>query len=257
MPADGDLPTGSSEIDMADKAIGVVDDFVSLFRGKKTSKTTNNKKTLNTTTKESEEVSAEKAMALIQRILGGTQGLAALAQGEKGSGLYNSTVNQQLTNDLLARSTAEVAALSSVKTTTQTGTIDDTNTDTEKKRGALEWIVCTELHRQGRLSNRLYVAGAPVFARTPVRVKAGYYWWAIPAVLHLRKHPYSLRSILLASIMNARAEYIAAEAHMNGYKKTAFGYITLHSLYAICWVLSRTVARKPVLFPDLHRILYK
>lgn len=242
--ASGDLPSGNP-LDDISKGIGVVDDFMGLFRGKKTTTSNSNKKTLDTLTTETEEVSAEKAMALIQQMLGSTQGLAAIAQGEKSSGLYNSTVNQQLTNDLLARTAGEIAKLSSTKSTSQTGTIDESTTNTQKKKGALEWVICTELHKQGRLSDAHYKAGWPVFSRTPVAVKRGYYLWAIPAVLHLRKHPQSLVSRVLASVMTARAAQIAGE-------KSVYGWLTLKGLYAICWTLSRTVARKHIDYTVLY-----
>lgn len=252
MATEGDIGGGSpGDIGKEISNIaGGVDDFVSLFRGKKSTVSTNNRKTLNTTTKESEIVSPEKAMALMQQILGGTQGLAQVAQGEKGAGLYNSTVNQQLTNDLLARTVAQVASLSTTKVSENTGTIDENSVNTDKKRGALEWVICTELHKQGRLSQEYYEAGWPVFARTPARVKAGYYIWAVSAVLHLRAHPQSRYSRILASVMNARAAQIAGH-------KSVYGYVALNGLYAICWTFSKTIARKPVLFPDVYRTLYK
>jgi len=71
------------------------------------------------TTTSSETVDPAKASALLQQILQGNGGLAAVSMGGKSAGLYNSTTNQQLTNDLLARATGQVAALSSTKTTTQ------------------------------------------------------------------------------------------------------------------------------------------
>ncbi len=256
--ASGDLPksdfggTLSSFGGGLSSIAGGIGDIGSLFTGKKTTQNTKNTKTLDLTTKETEEVSAEKAMALLSRVLGSTQGLAAIAQGEKQSGLYNSTVNQQLTNDLLARVSGEVAALSSVKTNTQTGSVVEDNTQTNKTKGALQWIICTELHKQGRMDSKLYDAGWPVFARTPVRVKAGYYIWAIPTVKHLRAHPYSWYSIMIASVMKARAEQIAAATYVTGAKKTVFGYLVLKGLYGMCWVLSRTVARKPIDFMSLY-----
>lgn len=71
-----------------------------------------------TTQTSSEQVSNDKATAYLQQLLGGTSGLAAVSSGQKSAGMYNSTVNQQLTNDLLARTSAQTAALSSTKTST-------------------------------------------------------------------------------------------------------------------------------------------
>jgi hypothetical protein len=220
---------------------GGVEDIAGLFRGSSSSVTTNGSTISDGTQVTEEEVSIEKANEYIKQLLESVNGLAATQQGQKSSGLYNSTVNQQLTNDLLARTAGQVAALSSKKTTTQQSTQNTSNTNSTKKKGALEWIVCTELHKQGRLNSVLYEAGWPVFARTPVLVKRGYYLWAIPAVHHLRKHPHSLLSACLASIMNARANQIAGN-------RTVYGYLTLKGLYGICWVLSRTIARKPIDF---------
>lgn len=77
---------------------------------------------------ESNNVSPEAVQALINSILGGTQGLAAVSQGQRGAGLYNSSTNQQLTNDLLARTAAEASKLNSTKTVTNQ--INQTTTPT-------------------------------------------------------------------------------------------------------------------------------
>jgi hypothetical protein len=57
----------------------------------------------------SSNVSSEGVNALVQQILGGTQGLAAVSSGQKNSGLYNSSTNQLLTNDLVSRTAGEVS----------------------------------------------------------------------------------------------------------------------------------------------------
>lgn len=113
---------------------------------------------------------------------------------------------------------------------------------------ATGWIICTELNKQGRLPNKWYYYGAKEFAKYDERGKQGYYIWAVPAVQHLRKYPTSLCSKVLEITFNARAEYLSAKAGLKGARKTMFGAITTHGLYAICWILSRTIARKPVEF---------
>lgn len=74
--------------------------------------------TVSSTTKE--DVSAEKANAYIKQIMESTQGLSAVSSGQKAAGMYGSTTNALLTNDLLARTAAGAAQLSSSKTTSQT-----------------------------------------------------------------------------------------------------------------------------------------
>jgi hypothetical protein len=86
-----------------------------LFLGKTTS-------TSGTTQTTSETVSQDKTAALIKQIMEGTSGLSAVSSGQKAAGLYNSSTNQLLTNDLMARAAAQVAALSSTKTTQTSGT---------------------------------------------------------------------------------------------------------------------------------------
>jgi len=71
------------------------------------------------TTTTSPGISSEGMNAMLQSMLGSTHGLAAVSQGQHSAGLYNSTVNQQLVNDLLARSAAEVSKVGTGTTTTK------------------------------------------------------------------------------------------------------------------------------------------
>ena len=78
----------------------------STFAGKKTTQTQNT------------STSAEGLNSLLKQILESTQGLAAVSGGQKTAGLYNSSTNSLLTNDLLTRASGEVASRN--QTTTQT-----------------------------------------------------------------------------------------------------------------------------------------
>lgn len=74
-----------------------------------------------TTSTTSSNLNQTDVSALIQSILGGTQGLAAVSSGQKTAGLRGSTVNQQLINDLLARVTTQTSAQTAgTKTTNKT-----------------------------------------------------------------------------------------------------------------------------------------
>lgn len=108
------------------------------------------------------------------------------------------------------------------------------------------WIICTELNRQGRMPHNFYRYGGREFLKYDEHGKQGYYIWAIPSVRHLRKYPTSVYSKLLEIVFNARAEYLSAIGGCTGARKTALGFITTHCLYVGCWILSRTIARKPV-----------
>lgn len=219
-----------------------VDDVWSLFRGKTDNQ--NNTRTVDMSTTESEEVSPEKAKALLDQLLSGTNGLAQLVSGQKAAGVYDSTTNLQLTNDLLARSTASIASLSSKKTTEQSGTVNDASS--QHKKGAFEWIVCTELHKQHRIPHDFYRKGAKKFATYGEDVKRGYYYWAVAAVKHLRTKPNSKLSNFLAYVFLNRAEYVASQMGCKRAKKTVTGFLATYVTYAICWSLCKTVARKQV-----------
>jgi len=65
------------------------------------------------------DISQQGIDKVIQDILESTQGLSAVSSGQRGAGLYNSTTNQQLTNDLLTRTGGEAAKLSAKEVTTQ------------------------------------------------------------------------------------------------------------------------------------------
>jgi hypothetical protein len=227
-----------------------IGDVVGLFRGSSSSNNSNQNVNISTTTEE--DVSEEKARAYLEKLLSGTDGLAAITSGQKSAGIYDSTTNQMLVNDLLGSVVSNVAALSKKTTQTQSGTIS--NSTTQKKKGALEWIVCTELHEQGRIPHDFYRKGAKKFATYSDKTKQGYYYWAVGAVKHLRKYPNSRFSNFLAHVFYNRAEYVAAQMGCKRAKKTLFGFVVTYGTYALCVALSRTVARKPI---DWYSAVYK
>lgn len=98
------------------------------------------------------------------------------------------------------------------------------------------WIVCTELMRQGRLPRRFWAAGFGEFDGYSDTIKRGYYYFAIPAVRHLRKHPFSLRSRFLCWLFNHRVEYLAARAGVRGAIDTLPGAICCYSLLPLGWI---------------------
>ena len=74
-----------------------------------------------TTTTVSKNVSQDAINAAIRKQLESAQGLASITGGEKTAGLYNSTVAQQLVNDLMSRTAGEAAANTASTTTTVSG----------------------------------------------------------------------------------------------------------------------------------------
>lgn len=70
----------------------------------------------------------------IQQLLDGTSGLASLSQGEKSSGVYNSTTKQLLTNDLLSRAAGVASSLN--KTVTTTPSVKSVNPSSQLSPGS-------------------------------------------------------------------------------------------------------------------------
>lgn len=64
------------------------------------------------------DITQEGRMKLIQDILGGTSGLASVAGGQRAAGLFNSSTNQMLVNDLVDRASASVDRDTARTTTT-------------------------------------------------------------------------------------------------------------------------------------------
>lgn len=72
-----------------------------------------------TTTTSNSGISSAGLTALLNQLLSSNQGLAAVAGGQNTAGMYNSTVQTQMVNDLITRSAGEVAAKGPTSQTTQ------------------------------------------------------------------------------------------------------------------------------------------
>lgn len=88
--------------------------LLSLFAPKKT---TTGPSTETTQT----NLSMEGLDAVLRQILESNQGLASVASGQRRAGLYNSSANTLLTNDLITRAAGEVAKINAPQTRTSTG----------------------------------------------------------------------------------------------------------------------------------------
>jgi hypothetical protein len=78
-----------------------------------------------TTSTTQSNVSAAGVDGLIKQILASNQGLASVASGQRSAGLYNSSTNQMLVNDLLSQTASKVAAATAgeTKTTKTSGAV--------------------------------------------------------------------------------------------------------------------------------------
>lgn len=110
---------------------GSIASLANLFLGKTTdsnvSGVTQNSGGTNTTETRTltNNVAPDAVQAVVNSILQGTQGLAAVASGGARAGLYNSSTNSLMVNDLIARASAEGAKLNSSQTVTTSGGTTD------------------------------------------------------------------------------------------------------------------------------------
>lgn len=115
--ADIPLMSGSNGADSLYKALASLQIGTNIFKGSSSSETTSG----GTETKQT-LMSQDAVNAMLAQILGGTQGLASVTSGSKNAGLYNSSTNQLLVNDLLSKSAAQVALASSPTVSTKSPT---------------------------------------------------------------------------------------------------------------------------------------
>ena len=107
---------------MADSALSSIIALLSAFSGGTTTQTNNGSTTTDsggTTTKQT-VMSQDTINGMLKSALESNQGLASVVSGEKSAGLYNSSTNTMLTNDLLSRLTTQVAAQAAPTVTTTT-----------------------------------------------------------------------------------------------------------------------------------------
>jgi hypothetical protein len=97
----------------------------------RSSTTSNSGGTTTSTTQQS--VAPGAVDAVIKSIMEGTNGLAAVSSGQRTAGLYGSSTNQLLTNDLVARAAGEAAKLN--QSTTQTTVTPQTSQTTQNSGG--------------------------------------------------------------------------------------------------------------------------
>ncbi len=169
-------------------------------------------------------------------------GNTSSSSGKTTNNIGASTSSSTGTTDTLSNT------LETFLTNTDAWSQRDTTTKDAKVTAKGGWILCTEFVKQKRMPVAFYSYGLKEFNSYDQATKDGYYVWAVPALNHLRAHPYSLLSVIMCKLLNARAEQIAAQRGCKRAKRTLLGAFA-KSLSGVCWVLGHTVARK---YEELH-----
>lgn len=78
---------------------------------------------------------------------------------------------------------------------------------TQKQGSTGLTVICTELHRQGLMSDEMYLADHEFGLSMPRHVIAGYQMWAIPVVRQMRKSPLFTRFVAILVLNWAQEMY--------------------------------------------------
>lgn len=164
-----------------------------------------------------------------------TQNIGASNTGTSSQNTIGSTTSQQINN--IGEKITDI-----FQNTALTQQQSTTNVGTKAKAGT---ILCTELLAQDKMNKRLHrESHVNFFNNYSNSDRAGYYIWAVPAVKHMRKHPNSFRSKLLKLIVTSAVKHIAGIKYDKELAPSLFDHSIYYTGRCICWVISKTVARK-------------
>jgi hypothetical protein len=166
---------------------------------------------------------------IVYDILSGNEGLAALAQGENSSGGFGSSTKGLMAQDLTAKLAGTLAEITA-PTITDTNSKEKTKSFSSSIQGAAKvTVICTELVRQGKLSEDLYLAGHEHFTKlSPVTVN-GYHAWAMRLIPLMQKSE-KLSNFFLP-VAKARYEMIVNK------KFSLLGAATIYIGQPLCYLI--------------------
>jgi len=176
-------------------------------------------------------LSQEAIEKLIYDVLSSDQGLANLATGENMTGAAKTSSKSLMAQDFATKLIGELATVTAEQVTEQ----EQQSTQTTKTKRT---VICTELNRQGFLSDELYEAGHAHFLTLAPETINGYHAWANHVVPILQRSWFL--SWLLAPIVQGR--YLMT----TGRKKVTFwGVVTIYLGQPICNLIGRALKKEP------------
>lgn len=177
------------------------------------------------------QLSAEATQSIIDTILKSDNGLASLASGENAAGLSGTTAKTQLTQDLVAAISGQIAQITAPLVTTTDS--ETTSSQSAKKRPT---VICTELWKQGKLDSELYADAAKHSEQISRTVYLGYIYWAPRVVDKMQKS--ERLSNFLAPVVTARYQYLT------GRKFSFVGALTVWIGHPVCYILGKLISGK-------------
>jgi hypothetical protein len=112
-------------------------------------------------------------------------------------------------------------------------------------KGGMSTILCTEFLSQGKVDARLHRhSHARFFRRYSESQRAGYYYWAVPLVKYIRKHPNGIVSAVTLRVVTGAVKCIAEFPPHHKYGANLLDKVIFHVGSVICAIIAKTVARK-------------
>ena len=179
------------------------------------------------TTSKRRILSPEAQNKLIYDILSADAGIASILSGQNVVGGSNSSSMQLMSQDFMAKALGELALV----TAEEIGVTKQDSKTKEKKSGlSAGTVICTELHRQGKLSADLYNAGRPHFHSLHPNTVAGYQIWARKVVALMQKSERLSNWLLPIAV---------SRYHMTtrALPFTVWGLVTIYVGQPICFVI--------------------
>lgn len=206
---------------------------------------------LGTVQRTRKNLSDEAIQKLIYDALSSDAGLAALASGENLAGGSKSSSKTLLAQDMMAKLIGELASVTAetetsedqVKTTKEGRFVSKFGDNLEKPSGIMggagagalsDTVICTELRRQGLLSQRLYESVGAPWKQVPYYTWRGYHIWARHVVPLMQKSPALSKTLL--PIIRSRYELLA------GSKDFCFWGRVTQIFEAPCYLLGFIIA---------------
>lgn len=203
---------------------------------------------LGTVQRTRKNLSQEAIDKLIYDALSSDAGLAALASGENLTGGAKSSSKTLLAQDMMAKLIGELASVTAetetsedqVKTTKEgravnkIGDFGDKYNAFNRGQNLDDTVICTELRRQGLLSQELYSSVGHPWKQVPYFTWRGYHFWAAHIAKAMRTSP--LLTSFFRPIVQSRYELLA--------EKPGFHFLGRLTRLAepLCYILGVVVA---------------
>jgi hypothetical protein len=171
---------------------------------------------------------------LIYDALSSDQGLAALSSGENLSGGFKSSSKTLLAQDMMTKLVGELANVTAKVQEDQVGEKNTKEGRDSENLGLGKSVICTELARQGLLSQELYRSVGGPHKQVSYFTWRGYHVWATKVVPLMQKS--TLLSKALLPLVRSRYELLT---HVPGLH--ILGRIT-QICEAPCWVIGCILA---------------